>query len=108
MLVATCEIMLPPAPVQILPQASRLVTVIGSRADGTTPVEVGFIGPVVIKAQPGATVSVEVVEVSSNGKQSASAPFGFLPQDNVIPNAADPTRFSVKVLSIEEVPEVVA
>ena len=99
---ATLEITLPTAPAQPVPQAKRIVTVLGSIADGSQDVAVSSTGPITIKAGVGARITVGVVEVLVNGRQSTPASITFTPADYVEAVAADPTGFTVKVIAIEE------
>jgi hypothetical protein len=101
---ATIEVTLPPAPAQAIPPGKRIVTIAGSVADGLQDVAVESVGPITIKAGIGATVSVAVVEVRSNGRQSLPASVAFVPQEHVDAVAADPAGFGIKVVVVAEVP----
>ena len=98
---ATCEVTLPPAPPQLIPAAKRSVTVTGTQGDGPIDIGVDSQGPIVVKADLQAAVTVSVVEVLSNGKQSTACSVQFTPAALVEAAAADPAGFTVKLLKVE-------
>jgi hypothetical protein len=109
--IATCEVTLPTAPAQAIPQAKRMVTVAGSLvSDGTQTVLVDAPGPIVVTAamDPNGKVAIEVVEVLANGRQSAPCRIEFTPYALVEAVAADPSGFRVKVTPVADATPIAA
>jgi len=98
---AICEVTLPVAPSQLIEQAKRVVTVQGGVGDGAIDVGVSSQGPVTVRADLQAAVTVSVVEVLVNGKQSSACSVQFTPASLVEATAADPAGFAVKLTKVE-------
>jgi hypothetical protein len=98
--VATVEVSLPPAPVQPIELAKRVVTISGSASDGSQDVAIGVTSPITLTAALDAKVSVTVAEVLVNGRQSPPCTVSFSPYDQVLAIAADPAGYAVRVVAV--------
>ena len=108
MKLANLEVTLPPAVVQHVPHAKRVVTISGSQADGSQDVAISFAGPIQVRAAVDAEVTIGIQEVLSNGKTHTPVVIKFTPAALVEPIPPDAGQFVVKLISIEDGPEPAA